>query len=128
MMWLSCLVVVLACGERVTSSWYGSHLQLLDDLFTNYSKAVRPGGADGDTSVVEMVLRPVKLLNLDERAESIELKMIIEVYWHDHSLMWDESSYNDISSIHAEQSKLWLPPIIIENSLTKTDSISMGIN
>ena len=117
-------MVVLACGERVTSSWYGSHLQLLDDLFTNYSKAVRPGGADGSTSVVEMVLRPVKLLNLDERAESIELKMIIEVYWHDHSLMWDESSYNDISSIHTEQSKLWLPPIIIENSLTKTDRLS----
>ena len=117
-------MVVLACAERVSSSWYGSHLQLLDDLFTNYSKAVRPGGADGSTSVVEMVLRPVKLLNLDERAESIELKMIIEVYWHDHSLMWDESSYNDISSIHTEQSKLWLPPIIIENSLTKTDRLS----
>ncbi|GFN93430.1 acetylcholine receptor subunit alpha [Plakobranchus ocellatus] len=90
--------------------------QLMDDLFASYKPEVRPTQA-GEATHVYIAIYLLSIHNLDEKAQVLESSIMIEAEWLDDHLSWDEASYDNVTYFFYPQKKVWLPDVVIENSV-----------
>ena len=89
---------------------------LMEDLFQNYKPEVRPTSS-GNVTLVFVSISLQSIQGLDEKSQVLESSIIIDAEWNDNYLSWNHSDYGDVSSFLYPQKKVWLPDIIIENSI-----------
>ena len=68
-------LTVSSCAPEHT--WRESHLHLMSDLFSNYTKETRPC-EDGRPTVVDVMMTPGVLIDLDEETEAAQMQIVIQ--------------------------------------------------
>ena len=120
-MWTTA-IYMYGCAMAVSSlSTTDSETLLLSELFSNYSKHVRPRNNSDLASPtrIEVVLYPLNLLDLDERAETIHLRLGFLLQWTDSRLGWTSADHQDVDIVYYPQSHLWLPPISFDKDISE---------
>ncbi|GFO22256.1 neuronal acetylcholine receptor subunit alpha-3 [Plakobranchus ocellatus] len=90
--------------------------QLVDDLFASYKPEVRPTPV-GKATHVNIATYLLSIQNLDEKSQVLESSIMVEADWLDDHLSWDEANYGNVTYFFYPQKKVWLPDVVIENSL-----------
>ncbi|XP_077176605.1 neuronal acetylcholine receptor subunit alpha-7-like isoform X2 [Paroedura picta] len=75
--------------------------QLLKDLLEDYTPLERPVGEDALPLTVHFTL---------------SLMQIMDVYWYDHYLRWNESEYPGVKTLRFSADRIWKPDILLYNS------------
>ncbi|GFS22910.1 neuronal acetylcholine receptor subunit alpha-3 [Elysia marginata] len=89
---------------------------LMDTLFTGYKPEVRPTTA-GEATYVYVGIYLLSIQNLDEKSQVLETSIIMDADWVDDYLSWNSSAYGNVTYFLYPQKKVWLPDIVIENSV-----------
>lgn len=101
--------------------------RLMYEVFRSYLPQTRPVSSGNVTFVfLSISLRSIRAL--DEQAQVLETSLEIDARWQDEFLTWDESDYNTTSSFLCPQSMVWLPDIIIENSVESQSQMGYDQN
>uniref|UniRef100_A0A7N6AQD9 Cholinergic receptor, nicotinic, alpha 10a n=1 Tax=Anabas testudineus TaxID=64144 RepID=A0A7N6AQD9_ANATE len=90
--------------------------KLLNDLFTNYTSALRPVE---DTNTVLNVTLQVTLshiIDMDERNQILTAYLWIRQVWFDAHLRWNKNDYDGLDTIRIPGSYVWRPDIVLYNS------------
>lgn len=76
---------------------------LIDKLFKNYNKKLRPAG----TVEVKFSLNLNQIINLIEKDQIIILNVFIDHEWIDNRLKWDPAEYGNISILRISSDQIW---------------------
>ncbi|GFN93435.1 acetylcholine receptor subunit alpha-like 2 [Plakobranchus ocellatus] len=101
--------------------------QLMDDLFATYKPEVRPTTA-GEATYVFISIYLLSIQNLDEKSQVLESSIIVEADWEDDYLSWNEASYGNVTYFFYPQKKVWLPDVVIENSVESQKQLGYDEN
>jgi hypothetical protein len=85
------------------------------DLFTNYSKNIRPVINYDDAVELRYGIEIVSLDYFDQKAESIELNLNMIFRWTDEYLSWNLFEYG-IDYISVDKSEIWTPDVEMYNA------------
>ncbi|RUS71652.1 hypothetical protein EGW08_020592, partial [Elysia chlorotica] len=89
---------------------------LMNFLFTGYKPEVRPTRT-GEATYVYVGIYLLSIQNLDEKSQVLETSIVVEADWDDEYLSWNASDYGGVDYFLYPQSNVWLPDIVIENSV-----------
>ncbi|GFS25090.1 acetylcholine receptor subunit alpha-like protein 1 [Elysia marginata] len=104
-----------------------SYYSLMDKLFLSYKPEVRPND-DGHETLVHVAVSLLSIQTLDEKSQMLESSLLIDAEWNDKYLTWNESEFGEISSFLYHQKKVWLPDIIVENSIESQTKVGYDEN
>ncbi|KAK2563553.1 Neuronal acetylcholine receptor subunit alpha-6, partial [Acropora cervicornis] len=90
----------------------GNEWHLLDLLFANYSKVLRP------SSLVNISLNLVvaNLVGVDPKKGQIDLRIWLRMFWTDRRLRWNSSQFN-VSSLSVNFDDLWTPDMVLYSAV-----------
>ncbi|KXJ13444.1 neuronal acetylcholine receptor subunit alpha-3 isoform X2 [Exaiptasia diaphana] len=91
-------------------------LRLVQDLFQNYSKEVRPVKEKESAILVRFGVAYTQLVELDEKNQVLVSNVWIRQKWNNHLLRWNSTLYGGIKSINVDPKLVWLPDIILYNN------------
>ena len=100
---------------------------LMDILFYNYKPEVRPLTFNGAT-LVFIQLHLLSIQDLDEKSQVLKTSVIVETLWRDTFLYWNETDFGDLSDFLYPQSQVWLPDVVIENSVESQGQLGYNMN
>ena len=66
-----------------------------------------------------MTVMPLDLLELSEVKETLTFHAGIMLFWTDYRLIWNPREFGNITYIYQPDSKIWVPPFLIENSVSE---------
>ena len=89
---------------------------LMDYLFSTYKPEVRPTTA-GEPTYVYVGLYLLSIQDLNEKSQVLETSIIVDTEWVDDYLSWNSSNYGGVYDFLYPQKKIWLPDVVIENSV-----------
>uniref|UniRef100_A0A3Q3KCJ7 Cholinergic receptor, nicotinic, epsilon n=1 Tax=Monopterus albus TaxID=43700 RepID=A0A3Q3KCJ7_MONAL len=100
--------MTLQCNEET---------QLINHLFKNYNKNIRPTAHPEDKVEVQIKMTLTNLISLNEKEETLTTSVWIEIQWVDYRLAWNMSEYYGLSIIRVPCKTVWLPDIVLENNI-----------
>ena len=87
---------------------------LLDHLFTNYRKELRPvRNEKSGPTVVTVQLYFKQIQKIQESDQILTLYCWLEEYWVDEFLKWDPSQFGGIRQIHVPADMIWKPDLLV---------------
>nr|XP_006811726.1 PREDICTED: neuronal acetylcholine receptor subunit alpha-2-like [Saccoglossus kowalevskii] len=91
--------------------------ELMQFLFTNYSKATRPIGKTNDSVPVQLYMTLNQLIDVDEKNQIITTRIWLYQQWIDSRLTWESnSSYQNLPSLVISMDTVWCPDTALLNS------------
>uniref|UniRef100_A0A915ECN0 Neurotransmitter-gated ion-channel ligand-binding domain-containing protein n=1 Tax=Ditylenchus dipsaci TaxID=166011 RepID=A0A915ECN0_9BILA len=57
-----------------------------------------------------------QILKVDERDQTLNVYLWLELYWVDQLLKWDPSLYGGLDRIHVPSAKIWRPDLLVYNN------------
>ena len=100
---------------------------LMDFLFSTYKPEVRPT-TDGEPTNVYVGLYLLSIQSLDEKAQVLETSIIVDTEWVDDYLAWNTSEYGGVENFLYPQRHVWLPDVVIENSVESQKQLGYDEN
>ncbi|XP_059173902.1 neuronal acetylcholine receptor subunit alpha-10-like [Physella acuta] len=94
-----------------------SEQKLMNYLVRNYDNSVRPVYDATSAVDVKLGLTLTQILDLDEKNQVLTTNVWLEAEWFDERLNWSITDFGGISSIRIPCQKLWLPDIVLYNSV-----------
>ncbi|XP_052809286.1 neuronal acetylcholine receptor subunit alpha-10-like [Mya arenaria] len=94
-----------------------SEQRLMHDLLWKYESSVRPVYNSSMPVEVALGLTLTQILDLDEKNQVLTTNVWMEVEWHDEKLMWTAIDYEGTDNIRIPGRKIWLPDIVLYNSV-----------
>ncbi|XP_025113416.1 acetylcholine receptor subunit delta-like [Pomacea canaliculata] len=94
------------------------YYNLWEYLFGVYNKDVRPVNDDEKITVVYAAFSLFSIVEMDEQAQRMKTNGLLKMSWYDDYLSWNEENFGNISSILVKQSYVWLPDLVVENTVT----------
>ncbi|CAB3988232.1 neuronal acetylcholine receptor subunit alpha-10 [Paramuricea clavata] len=118
-----CLLLVFSGVQSKTS------IDLMQHLFnaSRYDKRVIPSAGRG-TNVplnVSMGLALMQIENLDEKRQVLVSHIVLTLQWIDPHLTWDPSEYMGTEHVNVGTNSLWIPDIVLYNSITQDQAVGM---
>ena len=111
-------ILLICCVVTSTfCSTYDTHHHLHTDVFLNYNKLVRPDNNNGSKTAIGINIIPLRLIELNEVQQYLDLNVYGIVTWQDDRLGWNVSEYEGIASLIVTQSSIWKPAFYFSNSL-----------
>ncbi|PVD26939.1 hypothetical protein C0Q70_12087 [Pomacea canaliculata] len=92
--------------------------RLTDVLFKDYKKDFRPVSNDTGPTSVDLVFSLFSIVDIDEQDQRMKTSAMLKMTWVDEYLSWDPTNYSNINSILVKQSSIWLPDIVVGNTVT----------
>ena len=112
-------LAIISCVIQASSSSQPLQEQLLlDQLFTDYNKDVRPRHDDEATGF-GMYFFPMHLIELNEKFEMLYLSSKLSLFWRDPRLKWNSTEFGDVTALFRRPSDLWRPTIRFMNSVAE---------
>ncbi|KAK3741136.1 hypothetical protein RRG08_042503 [Elysia crispata] len=102
--------------SEVVSQGFSDYNTLTTNLFMNYEKRTRPSTA-GSATAVYMIFEPSSIMSLDESEQVLYTYATLKCQWDDDTLSWDPSNYSGITNFLWPQDDVWLPDLVITNSV-----------
>ncbi|XP_033727668.1 neuronal acetylcholine receptor subunit alpha-2-like [Pecten maximus] len=99
--------------------------RLMDDVFTNYNKEIRPARATQDTVTVSTTLFLLSIIDVDEVSGSITLSGGLSIFWIDFRLSWQPADYGGLTYLMVNSSKVWTPHIFLLTSSAEMEKFSL---
>ncbi|XP_048754339.1 neuronal acetylcholine receptor subunit alpha-10-like isoform X2 [Ostrea edulis] len=96
---------------------------LYSALFTSYNNEILPrcNHADNVTVTLDMSLREIIALN--EREQTLKIKIWVRESWTDCGLSWTPATYGGLTSLSVSRGKVWTPDITLFESVTEGEDI-----
>ncbi|XP_071098230.1 neuronal acetylcholine receptor subunit alpha-10-like [Haliotis cracherodii] len=91
--------------------------RLMRELTDEYETSVRPVYSAADAVDIGLGLTLTQILDLDEKNQVLTTNVWLEAEWYDERLNWNSSLFGDITSIRIPCEKIWLPDIVLYNSV-----------
>ncbi|KAI1723931.1 neurotransmitter-gated ion-channel ligand binding domain-containing protein [Ditylenchus destructor] len=93
------------------------HMRILyDDLFADYQREIRPVLNDSEPLTVAVQFWLKQILKVDERDQTLNVYLWLELYWVDELLKWNPEHYGGLDRIHVPASKIWRPDLLVYNN------------
>lgn len=112
----SLLLILILLRSRFIWSFNNSQIlseqRLVDDIFTNYSKFIRPW----PTVTVFVTIDTKKIVSIDEKNQIMTASFYIGQAWEDPRLAWNPILYDNITFINVPASNFWLPDLYVLNT------------
>ncbi|NXO01670.1 ACH10 protein, partial [Rhinopomastus cyanomelas] len=102
--------------------------KLLQDLFANYSSALRPVEDTERPLSVSLQVTLAHIIDMDERNQVLTSYLWVRQVWLDAHLRWDKEVYGGIDSLRIPSSFVWRPDIILYNNADDRFGSSMETN
>ena len=111
------VIVTVIYIHGVASENINDIQNLLDILFEGqkYNKLVRGVNDQSQTVNVNVSMKILSLLGLNDVEESLEMIGVLRIVWQDERLVWDPNDYNNTRSVHVFQNLVWKPEVIVAN-------------
>ena len=122
--WFS-LVCILFSGHLIHGSTF-DEMELHSKLFENYNRYVVPRLNYSVPMRVSVQCLLSDILNFEESANTLTWNALFSVQWKDELLTWNKSQYN-VSSIKVPLGRIWLPELVIMNSVEEKKPINSAI-
>uniref|UniRef100_A0A7N8XHX1 Cholinergic receptor, nicotinic, alpha 10a n=1 Tax=Mastacembelus armatus TaxID=205130 RepID=A0A7N8XHX1_9TELE len=107
---VSLLVLVCWCA-------HGKFAQkLLNDLFANYTSALRPVEDTNTALNVTLQVTLSQIIDMDERNQILTAYLWIRRVWVDAHLKWNKNDYDGLDTIRIPSSYVWRPDIVLYNN------------
>uniref|UniRef100_A0A8C7WTP6 Cholinergic receptor, nicotinic, alpha 10b n=1 Tax=Oryzias sinensis TaxID=183150 RepID=A0A8C7WTP6_9TELE len=102
--------------------------KLLNDLFSNYTSALRPVEDTDNIINVTLQITLSQIIDMDERNQILTTYLWIRQVWMDAFLSWRKEDYDGLDTIRIPSSLVWRPDIVLYNSANDEFSSSMETN
>ncbi|XP_006032172.1 neuronal acetylcholine receptor subunit alpha-10 [Alligator sinensis] len=102
--------------------------KLLNDLFANYSSALRPVEDTDRALNVTLQITLSQIIDMDERNQILTSYLWIRQVWVDAYLTWSKDDYDGIDILHIPSSYVWRPDIVLYNNADDQFTGSMETN
>ncbi|KAK3106581.1 hypothetical protein FSP39_023022 [Pinctada imbricata] len=86
-------------------------------LMFGYEKAIRPVINSSTPVTVRLGLTLTQILDLDEKNQVLTTNVWMEVEWYDEKLRWNSDDYGGTGSIRIPSHNLWVPDVVLYNSV-----------
>ncbi|XP_030010278.1 neuronal acetylcholine receptor subunit alpha-9-like [Sphaeramia orbicularis] len=121
-------VLLLLCLPGCLAA-HGRYAQkLLNDLFTNYTNALRPVEDTDHIINVTLQITLSQIIDMDERNQILTTYLWVRQVWMDFYLSWKKEDYDGLDTIRIPSSYVWRPDIVLYNSADDEFSSSMETN
>uniref|UniRef100_A0A4W5MD32 Cholinergic receptor nicotinic alpha 10 subunit n=1 Tax=Hucho hucho TaxID=62062 RepID=A0A4W5MD32_9TELE len=108
---------------------HGRYAQkLLNDLFTNYTSALRPVEETENILNVTLQITLSQIIDMDERNQILTAYLWIRQVWVDSYLTWSKDDYDGLDTIRIPSSYIWRPDIVLYNNADSHFTGSMDTN
>ncbi|XP_048809683.1 acetylcholine receptor subunit alpha isoform X2 [Lagopus muta] len=95
---------------------YEHETRLVDDLFRDYNKVVRPVENHRDVVVVTVGLQLIQLINVDEVNQIVTTNVRLKQQWTDINLKWNPDDYGGVKQIRIPSDDIWRPDLVLYNN------------
>ncbi|KAK1900170.1 Neuronal acetylcholine receptor subunit alpha-10 [Dissostichus eleginoides] len=112
------LFCLLLCVSILPTCWcaQGKYAQkLLNDLFTNYTSALRPVNDTNTILNVTLQITLSQIIDMDERNQILTAYLWIRQVWVDSHVQWNKDDYDGLDTIRIPGSYVWRPDIVLYN-------------
>ncbi|XP_069125726.1 acetylcholine receptor subunit alpha-like [Argopecten irradians] len=120
------LFMTTLCFHTVEANTVDTTRSLIQDLFQNYSKDIRPIQDQTKPVIVNMNLDLIYLNDFDEVEGTISMVVVVYISWNDQNLVWNPSLYGNVSYLTFKQDKIWLPEMFLCNPADSLTPIGNG--
>uniref|UniRef100_A0A915EH17 Neurotransmitter-gated ion-channel ligand-binding domain-containing protein n=1 Tax=Ditylenchus dipsaci TaxID=166011 RepID=A0A915EH17_9BILA len=101
-----------------------THSSLMNKLFSNYDKKIRPY-ADNKTAVhVQMTIVLGILIEMKENEQVASYVISHTQRWLDPNLSWRPEDFSNIKELIVPHTMLWLPKLFVYNSMSTKEMLS----
>ncbi|XP_009986723.1 PREDICTED: acetylcholine receptor subunit alpha [Tauraco erythrolophus] len=112
------LLLVSAAGLALC---YEDETRLVEDLFRDYNKVVRPVEDHRDAVVVTVGLQLIQLINVDEVNQIVTTNVRLKQgqlgqQWTDVNLKWNPDDYGGVKKIRIPSDDIWRPDLVLYNN------------
>ncbi|XP_028408250.1 neuronal acetylcholine receptor subunit alpha-7-like [Dendronephthya gigantea] len=116
-LFLFLLSLAYGYGSKASSQWIADdEKRLVNVLFSNYSKVIRPVIDKKSPVPVFMGIALTQLTDLIEKDQILITSVWLRLKWTNSFLTWNSSHYGGIDSINVDPEMIWLPDIELYNS------------
>ncbi|XP_075241730.1 acetylcholine receptor subunit alpha-like 2 [Convolutriloba macropyga] len=115
---LSILLLVVFCGKVMANGDVvlpGARLR--SDLLRNYHTVVRPVIDSRKITYVKFKAWLYELVDINPKAQTINMLMFQGLEWEDDLLKWDPRNYSGVESIRFDRGEIWTPDILPFNEV-----------
>ncbi|CAC5399587.1 CHRNN [Mytilus coruscus] len=91
--------------------------RLMIKLMKGYEKSIRPVMNSSEAVDIKLGLALTQILDLDEKNQVLTTNVWMEVEWYDQKLHWSSQDYEGMKSIRLPCDRLWLPDVVLYNSV-----------
>ncbi|XP_053312710.1 neuronal acetylcholine receptor subunit alpha-10 [Spea bombifrons] len=102
--------------------------KLMNDLFANYSNALRPVEDMDKVLNVTLQVTLSQIIDMDERNQILMAYLWIRQVWFDAYLRWNKDDYDGLDTIRIPSSYVWRPDIVLYNNADDQFTGSMETN
>ena len=121
--WMSVLIYSLVSLQSECTHLYESQ-NLLKDKLVNYTKAFRPIYNQSRALDLHLSFAIVSLQDFNEREERLTITGVLHCEWVDEVFTWEPEYYGGIDYLILDSSFIWIPRMILVNSVYEVDKIS----
>uniref|UniRef100_A0A914WYU1 Neurotransmitter-gated ion-channel ligand-binding domain-containing protein n=1 Tax=Plectus sambesii TaxID=2011161 RepID=A0A914WYU1_9BILA len=119
------VIISVVCGNNERN--------VMDAIFRNYRKTVRPVLEQNLTLHIDYELRVYNIISVDEPDQHVTFLLWTVRTWKDQFLTWDPKDFDGCTTVKVTSDQIWLPDIYLLNtldiesiSLTDTDYIDLS--
>nr|XP_027793132.1 neuronal acetylcholine receptor subunit alpha-9 [Marmota flaviventris] len=124
-----CWIYFAASRLRAVETADGKYAQkLFNDLFEDYSNALRPVEDTDKVLNVTLQITLSQIKDMDERNQILTAYLWIRQIWHDAYLTWDRDQYDGLDSIRIPSDLVWRPDIVLYNKADDESSEPVNTN
>jgi hypothetical protein len=112
-----CLIIFYYLLNSIVGSPH--ERRLLKHLFIEqeYNKLERPAQNDSEAVSVDIGLSLTQILDFDVKKQALTSSGWLTMRWQDYSMIWKPEDYGNITKIRVPNTKVWIPDIVLYNSL-----------
>ncbi|XP_058665711.1 acetylcholine receptor subunit alpha [Ammospiza caudacuta] len=110
------VVVLSGCCAAGLALGYEDETRLVEDLFSNYNKVVRPVEDHRDAVVVTVGLQLIQLISVDEVNQIVTTNVRLKQQWTDVNLKWNPDDYGGVKKIRIPSDDIWRPDLVLYNN------------
>ncbi|XP_033725858.1 neuronal acetylcholine receptor subunit alpha-10-like [Pecten maximus] len=115
--WYLLQLVEADCPILTKTVNVSSEQRLMLYLMAGYEKSIRPVYNSSSPVEVKLGLTLTQILDLDEKNQILTTNVWMEVEWYDEKLSWDYADYGGLTSIRIPCNRIWLPDVVLYNSV-----------
>ncbi|XP_064290444.1 acetylcholine receptor subunit alpha isoform X1 [Passer domesticus] len=103
-------------GKAGLALGYEDETRLVEHLFSNYNKVVRPVEDHRDAVVVTVGLQLIQLISVDEVNQIVTTNVRLKQQWTDVNLRWNPDDYGGVKKIRIPSDDIWRPDLVLYNN------------